>query len=153
MSIDVRSLVESAIRAQIVAYGTGTTANTLISSDTAQLQHPGVRILTDDVAEEITPGSGIFRVPLAVDMVFKADLENAPQTSAFVQAVRQAFYRNDLDPRPMVSLAKQLTAAAAPGTLTVMGVVPRGDGPVRNEGLNREYVYRLLFDFHCTPRQ
>lgn len=153
MSTDVRSLVEAVIRTQVVSYGTGTTANTLISSDTAELLHPGVRILTDDVMEEIAPGAGVFRVPVAVDCVFKADLETAPTTSAFVQAVRQAFYRNDLDARPMVSLAKQLTANAGAGTLTVMGIVPRGDGPVRNESENREYVYRLLFDIHCTPRQ
>jgi hypothetical protein len=152
---DIRSLTERAFRTQLQSFATSIsaslTANTFISSDTEELQHPGVRIMAVDPTEEISPGTGIYRMRVSVDTVFKADEDNADTTAAFVLAVRQAYYRNDLDARPMQNLAKQLTAQNI--GLTVMGVVPIAEGPVQVDGAGREYTYRLLFDVHATPLQ
>lgn len=147
MSSDIRNLIEEVVKTQVTTYG-GTT-NVFISGDSAQRTHPCVAIKATAVQEEVSPGSGVFNLRVEVDCIFKVSGSSGAAQTAFVQAVRQAFYRNDLDARPMVSLAKQLTAAGL--GLTVFGVVPKGEGPVGNDGDDREYVYGLVFEMHATP--
>lgn len=151
MSADIRNLVEQVVKAQIAAYG-GTT-NIFISGDSGQRTHPAVAVRAIP-QEEVAPGSGIFACRTEVDCIFKVNGSTGAAQTAFVQAVRQAFYRNDLDPRPMPNLAKQLTAQAQTLgiALTVLGIVPKGEGPVSTDGDDREYSYGLVFEIHAIPQ-
>lgn len=152
---DVRGLNELAMRAQLLAFLPANTLTSItVSGDLTKQTHPCGRCLCSDPTSELDPSAGIFRARLDVEIELKADAQGSAATTTLLQQVRQCFYRNDLDPRAMVSLAKQLTQnmVSAGNGYTCLGIVPVGEGPVDRDQADREYRYRFSFDVHSMPR-
>jgi hypothetical protein len=148
MSLDIRGLTEAAVYSIIT--GLNTAVSCYVSSSTDEQVHPAVLIKVSDNQEEIAPGTGIFRQRLEVELQQKLDKYASPAAaSSELQSVRQCFYRNDTDSRPMRDLANRMTAAVS--AYTCVGVLPRGEGPVQTDPEVRVYAYRLLFEVHATP--
>lgn len=150
---DIRTLTEMAIRAMIRSLVPD--QNVYITSDTRAKVHPAVLVKVTENAEELAPGTGIFKQNVEVELQIKlTGVQGTPLTpemgGRLVEQIRQCFYRNDTDPRPMVDLRNRLSKAIA-NPYTCQGVVPRGEGPTLVEGDVRNYGYKLVFEIHATP--
>lgn len=121
------------------------------SGSTDEIKHPGLLIRCRDQAEELAPGSGVFKQRVELELQVKPDTLDPETTSSLIRSLRQTFYRNDLTNRgPMQDLALRLTAASA-DPLTVYGVIARPEGEVEVSQEMRVYAYRWEFEVHATP--
>jgi len=116
-----------------------------ITGDTTEHMHPCVVVRALESKEQISPGTGIFRIRVQLDLKQKLDQEDAEQSERELRGVRQCFYRNDTDPRPMVDLANRLSAAVAQ-PYTCNGVVPVDELAPSVESDVRVLTRSLAFD-------
>lgn len=154
MAYDIRTLNELAFQAQLLVYGPSVAGGIVTTSDLTKQDHPAIKIMSTDPGEEIAPGSGIYKCRVEILLVVKADAQGVSATSYLIQAIRQAFYRNDITSRPMQNLAAMLTTnqVAAGNPFTCLGVVPLSEGPVSKDEDDRMYTFRWAFDVHSMPR-
>lgn len=120
-------------------------ATVYITGDTTEHIHPCVTVRALQSQEQLSPGTGIFRVRVQVDLKQKLDDQTADVAEQQLRSVRQCFYRNDLDPRPMVDLAMRLTRAVAQ-PFTCNGVVPVDELAPVVESDVRVLTQSLAFD-------
>jgi hypothetical protein len=120
-------------------------ATVYITGDTTEHTHPCVLVRALEAKEQLAPGTGIFRIRVQLDLKQKLDQENAETSEQELRSVRQCFYRNDLDPRPMIDLALRLTAAVSQ-PFTCNGVVPVEEIAPAIESDVRVLTRSLAFD-------
>jgi hypothetical protein len=123
--------------------------NVYITADTTAHVHPCVTVRVLQSREQLAPGTGIFRLRAQLDLKQKVDTQTAEQSEQSYRTMRQCFYRNDTDPRPMVDLANRLSAAVAP-PYTCSGVVPVDEPAPSVESDVRVMTRSLAFDIFAT---
>ena len=131
----------------------GSTDKTVyITGDLDQQKHPCVTVKALSSTPQLDPSAGIYKVRVQLDLKQKLDQQTAEESEQELRSVRQCFYRNDNDPRPMVDLAKRLSAATAQ-LFTVSGVVPVDELQPSVETDLRVLILSLAFDVFCTPNR
>ena len=126
--------------------------NVYITGDTTQHIHPCITVRALQAKEQLAPGTGIFRLRVQLDLKQKIDNQTAEVSEQSFRAMRQCFYRNDTDPRPMVDLANRLSAAVAP-PYTVSGIVPSDEPAPGVEADVRVMTRSLAFDVFSTANR
>lgn len=124
-------------------------ANIYITGDTTQHVHPCVTVRATSGREQLAPGTGIYRYQVQLDLKQKLDAQTAEQSEQSYRALKQCFYRNDTDPRPMVDLANRLSKAVSQ-PYSVPGVVPVDEPAPSVEADVRVMTRSLVFDVFAT---
>lgn len=145
---DPRYLTELAVK--VMVQNLIKDLDVFISFDHESRPHPSLLIRTDDQQEELNPGSGIYKQTVTIEYVCRPDQMTAEDFGRQWLNIRQCFYRNDLDPRPMKDLALRLTRSL-PTSFFCYGAVPRAEQAIRTDEEKRLATVGMILEVHMTP--
>lgn len=151
---DPRYLTELAFKNILIALWApatpGASSKTVyITGDTTKHVHPCVLVRALNSQEQLAPGTGIYRIRVQLELKQMVDDITAEISEQELRSVRQCFYRNDNDPRPMVDLAIRLSQAVAQ-PFTCSGIVPVDEISPAIESDVRVLTLSLAFDAFVT---